>query len=238
MHIYIRSCIHGYIQTYMRACQECPLGLECTGTDMYKERVSGSEWVGSNGQLLLSSCPSGYRMRDNTAVNVKEQQCGFCGKSSCCVAFASRHTLLGIQLRIHICWHNHVVAEKGEYCAGTTCKQCLPCRKGTFKEERSQYPCTPCPRGTYNTRTGQLTFASCKACPGKAQACCYIITFFLILTYPCSIKLSRSKKKICLMCFSNCRWCNNTWGRGYQCYRVPMPRRNLLFNWHRGRNPV
>jgi hypothetical protein len=61
------------------ACQECPAGLECTGTDLYTARLSGSEWTLDNGQLFLTSCPSGYRMRDKTVVNVKEQQCDFCG---------------------------------------------------------------------------------------------------------------------------------------------------------------
>ncbi len=62
-------------------CQECPLGLECTGTDMYTARVSGSEWVRVNGQLFVSSCPSGYKMRDSSTVaHIKEQRCEFCGE--------------------------------------------------------------------------------------------------------------------------------------------------------------
>jgi hypothetical protein len=76
-------------------CQECPLGLGCTGTDLYTVRVSGSEWTRDEaGQLLLTSCPSGYRIRDKTAVNAREQQCAFCGAKPCpACCFSPQHHL-------------------------------------------------------------------------------------------------------------------------------------------------
>jgi hypothetical protein len=61
-------------------CQECPLGLECTGSHIYSVRVAGSTWKQQTGHLVLNSCPAGYRMVDVSGMtSFEEQRCDFCG---------------------------------------------------------------------------------------------------------------------------------------------------------------
>jgi hypothetical protein len=68
-----------YVLDMDMPCQECPIGLECTGGDVYSVRVHGSTWSQHSGKLVLNKCPAGYRMVDASVASLKEQRCDFCG---------------------------------------------------------------------------------------------------------------------------------------------------------------
>ena len=122
------------------ACQNCPPGLKCVGTDAVSPVVDGSVWERNGSIHRLLGCPAGYSVSSvgvSGAFDATVQQCSPC--------------------------------QKGEECVSAPCTSCLPCRSGFYKAAVSADACTSCPADTYNPASGGQALSSCQACPTHAS---------------------------------------------------------------------
>lgn len=71
------------------ACQACPPGLWCFGSDVVEPRLEGSTWIRNGSIYVLTGCPAGYKISSERAGGVFDpslQQCEPCDKGSECTA--------------------------------------------------------------------------------------------------------------------------------------------------------
>jgi hypothetical protein len=129
------------LNTDTDACQACPLGLWCFGSDVVEPRLEGSTWVRNGSIYLLTGCPAGYRVSSERTRGVFDatlQQCDPC--------------------------------DKGSECKSPPCTFCTLCAPGYYKDSKSATPCSACPKDTQNEfEGGDALSSSCTPCPEKAS---------------------------------------------------------------------
>ena len=139
-----RKCSTGLeyiLNTDKDACQTCPPGLWCFGSDVVEPRLEGSTWVRNGSIYLLTGCPAGYRVSSERTRGVFDatlQQCDPC--------------------------------DKGSECKSPPCTVCSLCAPGYYKELKGSTPCSECPEDTQNEfEGGEALLSSCTRCPDRAS---------------------------------------------------------------------
>jgi predicted outer membrane repeat protein len=118
------------------ACQNCPPGLNCGGTDVVTPVVEGSTWIYNGSIYQLLSCPAGYSVLSSGvsgSFDAIVQRCSPC--------------------------------PKGAECVTAPCTACSLCKPGSYKAAVSIDACLPCPANTYNPLSGGQALSSCQQCP-------------------------------------------------------------------------
>jgi hypothetical protein len=129
------------LNTDTDACQACPPGLWCFGSDVVEPRLEGSTWVRDGSIYLLTACPAGYRVSSERASGVFDAALQLCDP-----------------------------CDKGRECTDPPCTVCSPCAPGFYKELKGPAPCLPCPEDTQNEFPGgEALSSSCTRCPDKAS---------------------------------------------------------------------
>ena len=129
------------LDTETNACQSCPPGLWCFGSDVVEPRLEGSTWVRNGSIYLLTGCPAGYRVSAERTSGVFDPTLQLCEP-----------------------------CDKGRECPFPPCTVCSLCKPGYYKATKGAVPCTECPKDTQNEfEGGEALDSSCTRCPDKAS---------------------------------------------------------------------
>ena len=134
------------------ACEKCPPGLICFGTDAYKKVVENSTWFAENGVYHLASCPTGYqRMSIADGTPADQQQCTPCPAGSECT--------------LEVCDSCDACAA-GKYKDTDGTQACRDCPRNTFNPDtnsKSFANCKSCPAGAETGgKVGQTNPDDCR----------------------------------------------------------------------------